>query len=78
MVICTKSSDEGVLQRGNQAACKRVSLNKTNICKAFCWHIMQSRTIFECNQVIKVTFCQSKIFIPVANISTDAMCVTTP
>ena len=78
MVICTKSSDQGMLQRGDQAACKRVRLSKTNICKAFCWNIRRSRTIFECNQVIKVKFHQSKILIPVANGSTGAMNVITP
>ena len=31
MVICIKSSDQGVLQRGDQAACKRVRPSKTNI-----------------------------------------------
>ena len=67
-----------MLQRGDQAACKRVRLSKTNICKAFCWNIKRSRTIFECNQAIKVKFRQSKILIPVANGSTGAMNVTTP
>ena len=78
MVICTKSSDQGMLQRGDQAACKRVRLSETNICKAFCWNIKQSSTIFECNQAIKVKFRQSKILILVANGSTGAMNVTTP
>ena len=50
MVICNKSSDQGMLQRGDQTACKRVRLSKTNICKAFCRNIKQSRTIFECDQ----------------------------
>ena len=78
MVICTKSNDQGMLQRGDQAACKRVRLSKTNICKAFCWNIKQSRTIFECNQATKVKFCQSKILILVANGSTGATSVTIP
>ena len=71
MVICTKSSGQDALQGGDQAACKlRVRLSKTNIYEALCWKIKRSRTIFECNQAIKVNFHQSKILIPVANGST--------
>ena len=78
MVISTKSSDQDIFQRGDQATRKRVRLSKTNICKVFCWNIKRSRTIFEWNQAIKVKFCQSKILIPVANGSTGTMNVTTP
>ena len=28
---CTESSNQGMLQRGDQAACRRVRLSKTNI-----------------------------------------------
>ena len=65
MVICTKSSDHGMLQRGDQAACKRE--RQAFVRLSVNWNIKQSRTIFECNQAIKVKFCKSKILIPVAN-----------
>ena len=32
-----------------------------------CWNIKQSRTFLECNQAIKVNFCESKILIPFTN-----------
>ena len=78
VLICTKSSDQGTRKRGDQAACRRVRLSKISIYKAFCQNIKRSRIIFECNQAIKVKFYRSKILIPVANGSTDAMSVTTP
>ena len=71
MVICTKSSDQGVLQRGDQAACKRVKqLTFVRLSAGI------SRTIFEYNQAIKIKFCQSKFLILVANDSTGGMSVT--
>ena len=36
VLICTKSSDQGLLQTGGQAACRRVRLSKTSIYNAFC------------------------------------------
>ena len=70
MVIYTKSSDQGMLQRGDQAACRRVRQTLIRLSARI------SRTIFECNQAIKVKCRQSKILI--ANSSTGTMSVITP
>ena len=48
VLICTKSSDQGLLQRGDQAACKRVRLSRTRISSdqgPFLSAIKQSRWI---------------------------------
>ena len=71
----TKSSDQGLVQRGDQAACIRVSLSRTSIYKAFA-RISSDQGPFL--SAIKAKFRQSKILIPVANGSTGATSVITP
>ena len=67
MSFCAKSSNQGTFQRGDQAVHRRVRLSKTYTYRVSCWNIKQSRTFLECNQAIKVNFCESKILIPFAN-----------
>ena len=50
-------------------------VDENSLCRTS--RIKRLRTIFECNQAIKVKFLQSKILIPVANGSTCATSVTT-
>ena len=67
MVIGTKSSDQGLLQRDDQAACRRVKQTFIRLSA----RISSNKGPFL--SAIKVKFCQSKILIPVANGSTGAM-----
>ena len=71
---CTKSSDQGMLQSGSQAACRRIKLVFIRLFAGLFARI--SGTTFVYNQAIKVKFCLSKVFIPVANGSTGTMRVT--
>ena len=79
MSFCTKSSNQGTFQRGDQVTHRRVRVNETNIHKLFARiSINQGPFSVECHQVIKANFHVLKLLIPVANDSTGLMKVATP
>ena len=76
MSFCTKSSDQGTFQRGNQTIYLRVRLSKTYILW-FLARISSDQGHFLSPQGIKTSFHKSKTLILVTNGSTGLMKVTT-
>ena len=80
MSFCTKSSNQGTFQRGDQVTHRRIRVNETNIVMKLFARISINQGPFsvECNQATKANFHVLKLLIPVSNGSTGLMKVATP